>query len=135
MKNAMDKDHHIVVHHEIILINEEYFKSLIHDINHAKNYIYLETYIYANDQIGMEVTEALCNAAKRNVKIKILVDGIGSPNWGNESTLRMERCGIETNIYHPVPLYFRQFELIATKHRPFFTKLIYFLTRINRRNH
>ena len=45
----------------ITLLNSgsDYFPALLSDIEAAETEIYLETYIYADDEIGHEVTGAL----------------------------------------------------------------------------
>ena len=43
----------------------EYFPALLAAIEAAQTEIYLESYIFADDEIGHEVTGALCRAASR----------------------------------------------------------------------
>lgn len=88
-------------YHETILINDDYFKSLIAAILSAKKSIDLEVYIFENDELGTLVANALINSAERGIPIRVLVDGVGTRNWENLQ-FRMERAGIKTKIYHPL---------------------------------
>ncbi|WP_122645300.1 cardiolipin synthase [Enterococcus mediterraneensis] len=54
------------------------FDQLIKDIKQAKHHIHFEYYIYRSDELGREVRDALTDAAKRGVKVRILLDAWGS---------------------------------------------------------
>ncbi|HSM98517.1 MAG TPA: cardiolipin synthase ClsB [Gallionella sp.] len=56
----------------------EYFPRLCADIEAAKDSIYLETYIFAADETGRMVADALRTAAARGVVVRVLLDGFGS---------------------------------------------------------
>ncbi|EKD70972.1 MAG: hypothetical protein ACD_46C00311G0005, partial [uncultured bacterium] len=91
----MKNDDHLS-YQEIILIDDAYFSELINAINQAKKTIDMETYIYAEDNFGKQVAESLCQAAKRGVKIRLLVDGIGTRTWSGKITKKLEDAGIAT---------------------------------------
>ena len=54
-----------------------FYEAMLQDIDNAERYIYLETYKFGNDEIGLRFREALTNAAKRGVRVKLLLD-----SWG-----------------------------------------------------
>jgi cardiolipin synthase len=56
----------------------EFFPQLCADIDAARHSIYLETYIFAADQTGRMVADALQRAAARGVSVRLLLDGFGS---------------------------------------------------------
>ena len=56
----------------------EIFPALFDAIAAAKKTIRFEVYIYASDELGMKVREALVDAAKRGVSVRILIDAFGS---------------------------------------------------------
>jgi len=78
---------HQVANNQLMLLQNgaAYFPQLCVDIDAARHSIYLETYIYAADESGRMVTEALKHAALRGVKVRLLLDGYGSaelpPTW------------------------------------------------------
>ena len=78
----------------------QFFAALIERIDNARKSVSLETYIFANDDIGRAVSDALLRAADRGVKVRVITDGIGT-----ESNLPMFRQwqerAVEHRIYNP----------------------------------
>lgn len=54
------------------------YNQMLDDIESAKKYIYIETYRFRNDAIGMRFRDALVKKAKEGVKIKLLLDSWGT---------------------------------------------------------
>ena len=54
------------------------YNAMLDDIELAQDYIYLETYKYGNDQIGIKFRDELTKKAKQGVKIKIIIDSWGA---------------------------------------------------------
>ncbi len=59
----------------------DYFPALLGAIAEARVEIYLESYIFAADEIGHAVASALCQAAGRGVQVNVTVDGFGARNF------------------------------------------------------
>ncbi len=57
---------------------EAYFPAIEAALDRAMHEIYLESYIFENDNTGQRIGEALRRAALRGVKTRVLVDGFGS---------------------------------------------------------
>src|SRR5574340_594757 len=55
-----------------------FFPQLRADIDAARHSIYLETYIFAADETGHMIADALRRAAARGVAVRVLLDGFGS---------------------------------------------------------
>lgn len=87
---------------EKILIDYEYFQTLIEDINNSKSFINIETYIFANDSAGDNILEALKNAALRGVNVRLLIDGFGSLNSANYIQQHTEKTPMQVKIYNPL---------------------------------
>ena len=77
----------------------EYFPALEQAIAEAQEEIHLETYIFENDTTGRRIADALGAAARRGVKVRILVDGFGSPGFYAELGKRLIGEGAEVLIY------------------------------------
>ena len=73
-------DTHQISGHQLTLLQSgtEFFPQLCEDIDLAHHSIYLETYIFATDQTGRMVADALQRAAERGVEVRLLLDGYGS---------------------------------------------------------
>ena len=59
----------------------EYFPALIEAVGVARSEVWIETYIFADDPAGRTVAAALVAAARRNVKVRVLVDGWGAKHY------------------------------------------------------
>lgn len=127
------KENTYLNYQEIILIDKSYLTSLIKDINAATTSIDIECYIFSNDNVGRQVTNALCQAASRGVKIRVLVDGIGTPYWNFEN--EMEHAGIETRVYHPIPWMIRKWNDYAHPKASIISNFFHSLANLNTRNH
>ena len=57
---------------------EQYFPALVAAIDGAREEVFLESYIYADDETGSLVTDALVRAAGRGVAVRLLIDGFGA---------------------------------------------------------
>ncbi len=56
----------------------KFYNVMLSDIEKAKHYIYLETYRFNNDSIGVKFKDALTRKSKEGVKIKLLMDSWGT---------------------------------------------------------
>lgn len=77
----------------------EFFPALEEAIDNAKTEIFLETYIYANDDIGQRITAALCRAAARGVTVRLLVDGFGGREFVATQLDGLVAAGVKVLIY------------------------------------
>jgi cardiolipin synthase len=70
----------IIPHNQITLLQngEAYFPAIEAALDRAVHEIYLESYIFENDNTGRRIAEALRRAAFRGVKTHVLIDGFGS---------------------------------------------------------
>ncbi|MDO9102631.1 MAG: cardiolipin synthase ClsB [Candidatus Nitrotoga sp.] len=94
---------HLVDGHILTLLRngEEYFPRLIAVIDAATRSVYLETYIYAADTCGRLVSQALQRAAKRGVRVHLLLDGYGSADLPDKWVNDLRGAGVEVLWYRP----------------------------------
>ena len=79
----------------------EYFPALLAAIESAKREIYLESYIFADDEIGHKVAAALCRAAQRGVQVNATVDGFGGRNFQTDFLDQLNEAGVQAMVYRP----------------------------------
>jgi cardiolipin synthase len=79
----------------------EYFPALLGAIGAAKIEIYLESYIFANDEVGQQVAAALCQAARRGVRVNVIVDGFGGRNFSANFIPLLTDAGVQAMLYRP----------------------------------
>jgi cardiolipin synthase len=87
----------------VTLLNSgnDYFPALLAEIETAQIEIFLESYIFADDPIGHEVTSALCRAAARGVLVNVTVDGFGARNFSQDFLPRLNEWGVRAMLYRP----------------------------------
>ena len=84
---------------------ETYFGSLLAAISSARQSIDLETYIFEPDPTGLRVLDALKAAASRGVRVRLVVDGVGSWFWLGVIREVLQGSGVGYRVYHPVSFF------------------------------
>ena len=77
----------------------EYFPALEAAIDRAKIIVHLETYIFEYDTTGIRISEALKRAARRNVIVRLLLDGFGSQDLPQDEIQNMLNAGVQVLIF------------------------------------
>jgi len=79
-----------------------YFSTLLELINKATESIHLQTYIYEEDETGKLVTDALKQAAQRNVEVHLMADGYASQKLSESFITELKTAGIRFRYFEPV---------------------------------
>lgn len=79
----------------------EYFPALASAILTAKRVVHLQTYIYALDETGLLIGNALMQAARRGVEVNLLLDGFGSKELPKSYVNTLEHAGVQVMFYRP----------------------------------
>ena len=134
---------------KLLFDGDAYFESLLHAWSNAHSSIDFETYIFDVDPIGSRIEAGLIQAARRGVRVRLLVDGIGAKAWWEARAEALKREGVEVRIYHPLivsEIWSRVRERLSWGRWPWAQLLprarepksgykLSFLRRLNRRNH
>lgn len=129
------KTTNLMTHSEQIFADgTAHFNALFRDIESATTSIDLETFIFGMDDLGKRLTDALVRAAQRGVRVRVLVDGAGTPWWGTQYAKALEQAGAVTRVFHPFPWQLWNLSRSVVK-LPAVLKAIYLLLKINARNH
>ncbi|MGS0741934.1 phospholipase D-like domain-containing protein [Glaciimonas sp. GG7] len=86
-------------HIDLLQSGAEFFPALLAAIDAARDEIYLETYIFAADETGVRVRDALKNAAKRGVAVRVVTDWLGT---GGTHCTMLKTAFLHTTIVHRV---------------------------------
>lgn len=120
---------------KIFHCGEHYFESLLSDIKTAKHSIDIEVYTFSQDKLGRRIIKALLQARRaKKLKIRLLVDGAGSPRWGGKIIKKLTENGIKTKVFHPFPWGVWQWRLSSTK-LSLPLHMLYLVFNMNSRNH
>ncbi|MDR2469187.1 MAG: cardiolipin synthase [Tannerella sp.] len=74
---------------------KEKFDALLEEINRAKHHIHLQYYVFANDEIGRKVRDALIRKAQEGLQVRVIYDDVGSWNVKDAFFNEMRRAGVE----------------------------------------
>ncbi len=99
---------------ELLRNGAEFFPALTEAINAARQEIWLETYIFADDASGRPIAAAMVGAAQRGVAVRVLVDGWGARQYLTPSLAQMLAAGgVRLMKYRPevAPWQFRSHRL------------------------
>lgn len=70
----------------------------LHMIEQAEHTIDVVYYIYRDDIVGLAILGALCDAVKRGVDIRIMVDSIGSVSLNKDFLRALESCALDAGF-------------------------------------
>lgn len=95
------KSFHRVSGNELTLLQNgaAFFPQLCAAIDAAKRTVYLESYIFAADEIGHKVGQALQQAAERGVSVRVLLDGFGSAELPGSFVDELRKVGVEVQWF------------------------------------
>ena len=112
----------------------QHFDSMLAGIENAQKSVALAVYIFEPDGIGWEFVDHLQRAAQRGVRVRVLVDGVGSAHFAHGLGELLTGVGAEFHIYHPLPWYLGNYRW-SLNEGSWLQKFWYFLGVANRRDH
>ncbi|GAB2181197.1 cardiolipin synthase ClsB [Denitratisoma sp. agr-D3] len=78
----------------------DFFPALLAAIDGAREEVRLETYIFADDETGRAVADALARAARRGVTVRLMVDGFGAIGFrASPLGQRLTEAGVHLLVY------------------------------------
>lgn len=87
---------------ELIRGGSSYFSTLHDMLDNARKSIQLQVYIFEEDETGKEVALRLIKAARRGVKIQVLLDGYASKGLSIGFKNSMRDNGIQLRFFEPI---------------------------------
>ena len=79
----------------ILIDGQETFEAIFAAIDQAKNYVLVQFFIVHDDEIGRDLQRHLISAAERGVKVRFLVDPVGSHGLSKDYTSLLRKAGVE----------------------------------------
>lgn len=114
--------------------HEEIIPELILQINKAEVSIDFEMYIFDLDTLGNEIIKLLAQASLKGVRVRLLVDGIGSSDFNSKVIKRLfQDYKIEVKIYKPISSWVIK-TIISIFHMNWDEVKLYFIS-MNHRDH
>lgn len=87
-----------------ICTGDEIFPAMLAAVDAAQKNISLEVYIYQNSPLGIRIRDALTRAQQRGVRVRVLVDAIGSYQLPNNFWTPLQTAGGEVRVFNPLAL-------------------------------
>src|SRR5205807_8848661 len=83
------------------LINgDQIFPAMLSAIRSAKRSVNLETYVFWDDEIGRQFTQALTERARAGVPVSLILDAQGTRKMGLENRKQLQDAGVQVVKYH-----------------------------------
>ena len=82
----------------------EAFPAMLAAIDAARHTVRLEKYIFAPDELGLRFRDALVQAQRRGVKVRVLVDAVGSYSLPRNFWASLAEAGGEVRFFNPLAL-------------------------------
>lgn len=80
------------------------FDSIMAAVRQAQHHVHLEYYIFEPDQTGQALLALLCTKAREGVRVRLLVDALGSKRLCRRHYRELEAAGGEVALFHPTRL-------------------------------
>lgn len=83
---------------------DEVFPVMLEAIETARASVSLESYTFTGGELGLRFRESLVSAATRGVKVRVLVDAIGSVELAEDFWTPLREAGGEVRVFNPLGL-------------------------------
>ncbi|MEM1504521.1 cardiolipin synthase [Domibacillus sp. 8LH] len=87
---------------DVLTNGDETFPAILDAIRHAEHHIHIQYYIFRDDNISIQIRDALIERAKANVHIRFLFDGLGCSSLPKSFLKPMRDAGIETYAFDSI---------------------------------
>ncbi|MCA0213791.1 MAG: cardiolipin synthase ClsB [Proteobacteria bacterium] len=93
-------------HFELLENGEAFFPAVFEAIARAQTEVLLETFILFEDKVGLALHTALLGAARRGVRVHVMIDGYGSPDLSQDFIGSLCAAGVQVHVFEPAPRIF-----------------------------
>jgi cardiolipin synthase A/B len=108
-----DADPHSDTAVEVLTNGDQFYEAELEAIQSARSHVCLEAYIFQKGEIATRFIKAMTERARAGVKVRIVLDAIGSFNTWRHTFRELIAAGGEVHWYMP----FRWYNLMRFNHR------------------
>jgi cardiolipin synthase len=90
----------------LLLSGRAYFDALLGLIEHATDSVHIQVYIFDEDDTGKQFINALLRAAKRGVRVCLVVDGYASSKITKQTVALLRQNGIYFKYFSPIKTFY-----------------------------
>ncbi len=91
--------------YDVLTNGDQVFPAMLDAIRGAKRRISFETYIYDSGEVANQFTTALEEAARRGVRVSVVVDAVGSSSMESAHVERLKSAGCRVANFNPIGWY------------------------------
>nr|WP_213881390.1 cardiolipin synthase ClsB [Pseudomonas sp. dw_358] len=88
---------------QLLINGEDFFPSVFEAIGRAREEVLLETFIVFEDEVGRQLQAVLVAAARRGVRVEMLVDGYGTADLSMPFLRHLVNAGVHVQAFDPQP--------------------------------
>jgi cardiolipin synthase len=88
---------------QLLINGEQYYPRVFKAMAQAREEILLETFIIFDDKVGQQLQQVLIEAARRGVRVEVVVDGYGTADLPTAFTSAMTDVGVSFHAFDPQP--------------------------------
>lgn len=85
--------------YEFYTTSEKAWGAMLKAISSAQRSVYLEMYIFTDNTDGYDFFETLKQKSRQGVKVKIIIDSMGSNSMNKQSTEKLQEAGVEVLFF------------------------------------
>jgi cardiolipin synthase len=89
-------------HVKLLIDGPRTYEAVLAAVEAARDHIHIETYIFADDEVGQRFSAALIRKREQGVHVRIIYDAIGSLKSRDAFFESLEHHGIETVAFRPL---------------------------------
>lgn len=102
---------------DIFVDGKEKFRSLLEDMESAKDHIHLLYYIIRHDELGLQIANMLLKKAKEGVEVRVLYDALGTRSLRPKYMKLLKKSGVQLEAFFPSLIPKINFKLNYRNHR------------------
>jgi cardiolipin synthase len=87
---------------ELLQGGHELFPAMVQALDNSVHEAHVETYIFHTDPSGEMIAQALTRAARRGVKVYLVMDGVGTPQLPWQWIEDFQESGVQWQIFQPL---------------------------------
>lgn len=88
---------------------DDYFRDLLAALGRARKSIDIETYIFEKGRLADRLVRALVAAQRRGLDVRLMVDGVGSPDFLRDYGEKLRAGNVRFRVYRSWPTFFSAF--------------------------
>jgi cardiolipin synthase len=86
---------------DLLIDGHAKYERLLQDLSQARQHVHFEYYIFNSDDSGRAILDALTVCARRGVRVRLLLDAVGSASAARGFFADYEAAGGELGWFHP----------------------------------